>query len=55
MKNSKDYTWISFVTTPDVKAWLEQQAKNSERNVSQYIRLIINKEMREQKNGRKDE
>lgn len=41
MKTHKDYTTIHFVATPEMKAWIEARARESERTVSQYMRVLL--------------
>ena len=50
MKHEKEYTTVHFVATPEIKSWLEERARDSERTVSQYMRVLIKEAM--ERNGR---
>ena len=48
MENTNEtpkYTTIHFVADDDIKEYLERRARETDRNVSSYLRFVIRQEM----------
>jgi len=46
MNNTKKFITIHFVADAEIRAYLEKRAKETDRNVSNYLRQVIREDMK---------